>query len=188
MEAIKGMEFRTFDQAAEDTAANHAAMAPFTRNVFDAMDYTPTVFYQIPNIKRQTTNGFELALSVLFQSGVQHIAETDEGMTHVPGFIKDFFRNLPPFWDDVKFIDGYPGKLAVIARRSGDKWYIAGINGEKTEKNLTLDLSAFKVYKTGRLITDGEEAFSFADKTVKPQFATPVNLKPNGGFIMVFEK
>ncbi|MBC8052532.1 MAG: glycoside hydrolase family 97 catalytic domain-containing protein [Sphingobacteriaceae bacterium] len=186
MESIKGMEFRTFEQGVEDTAATHAAMAPFTRNVFDAMDYTPTVLHQIPKIKRQTSNGFELALSVLFQSGVQHIAETDQGVKQVPDYVKSFLKSLPVGWDDIKFIEGYPGKLAVIARKAGNKWYVAGINGENTEKKLSLDLSAFKAYKAGKLITDGAGEFSFSTASIVPQAATQIMVKSKGGFVMVF--
>ncbi|PRY48597.1 glycosyl hydrolase family 97 [Arcticibacter pallidicorallinus] len=185
MESVKGMEFRTFAQETEDMQPAHCTTIPFTRNVFDPMDYTPMVLHKIPNIKRKTSNGFELALPILFTSGIQHMAETPEGMAHVPEYVKQHLRNLPSTWDDVRFIDGFPGKRAVIARKSGNKWYVAGINGERTEKELTLDLSF--IPGKGKMITDGREEFSFAQAEVLPSRTTSVKVKGAGGFVMVFE-
>ena len=185
MESVKGMEFRTFAQVTEDMQPAHCTTIPFTRNVFDPMDYTPMVLHKIPNIKRKTSNGFELALPILFTSGIQHMAETPEGMAHVPDYVKQHLRSLPSTWDDIRFIDGFPGKRAVIARKSGNKWYVAGINGEGTEKELTLDLSF--IPGKGKMITDGKEEFSFSQADIVPSRTTSVKLKPAGGFVMVFE-
>ena len=132
MEAIKGMEFITFEQQNADLAPSHCCMLPYTRNIFDPMDFTPMNFSGIPKIQRRTTNCFELALSVLFIAGIQHFAETPTGMANVPEEVRKFLQELPTTWEDVKFIDGYPGKLVILARKSGNNWYVAGINGENT--------------------------------------------------------
>jgi alpha-glucosidase len=187
MEAVKGFEMITFNQRDADVAPNHCAMLPFTRNAFDPMDFTPMVLYKIPRIRRKTSSAFELALSVVFLSGVQHLAESPAGMTHVPEYVKDFLRQLPVYWEETKFIDGYPGKLAVVARRSGKKWYVSGINGENTAKTLELDLS-FLAGKKGVFINDGSEDLSFQQETVpvSSNGKVTVSLKPNGGFVAVF--
>ncbi|WP_374164840.1 glycoside hydrolase family 97 catalytic domain-containing protein [Arcticibacter sp. MXS-1] len=185
MEAIKGLEFATFDQKNEDEQPAHCATIPFTRNVFDPMDYTPMVLYKIPRIKRSTTNGFELALPVLFQSGVQHLAETPEGMNTVPEFVKNFLQQLPSAWDDVRFIDGFPGRFVVMARRSGSRWLIAGINGEDSTKSLKVDLSFLKG-KTGKMITDGTEELSLKESSLSASGNVSVSMKPHGGFVMVY--
>lgn len=189
-EAIYGMEMVTFDQGAADKQANHCAMLPFTRNAFDPMDFTPMNLTGLTysNCIRKTTPAFELALSVLFLSGIQHYAQSPEGMAKVPDDVKDFLRMLPDYWDDVKFLDGLPGKYAVIARRSGNRWYIAGINGEKNEKKISLDLSAFKKSKA-TLFSDGtgDELFSKTVLSTKSQDKCELSLNPNGGFVMVLE-
>lgn len=186
-EAIKGFEFVTFNQSDADVQANHCAMLPFTRNAFDPMDFTPMNLYKIQTrVKRKTTSAFELALPVLFLSGIQHFAESPEGMSHVPEFGKQFLRDLPTQWDDVKYIDGFPGKHVVIARRSGNKWYVGGINGEATEKQLTLDLSTLKATK-GLLITDGEGEQLFNQKNITVNKKQEISIRPNGGFVMVLE-
>ena len=186
MESIKGFEFTTFSQADQDPVAQHVAMALFARNVFDPMDFTPMAFGDIPNIKRVTENSFELAESVLMISGIQHFAEIPEGMATVPGYVKDFLRELPREWDDIKFIDGYPGKYVVLARRAGDVWYIAGINAETESKTLTLDLS-FAGDKKGVLIGSGETERSFVQQEINSKAPQTITLRPNAGFVMVLK-
>ncbi|MGL1884970.1 MAG: glycoside hydrolase family 97 protein [Reichenbachiella sp.] len=185
MESIKGMEFITFDQANADVSVPHCAMLPFTRNVFDPMDFTPVCFSEIPNISRRSSNGFELALSTLFVSGVQHYAETAQGMGQVPIFVKEAMKAVPVAWDESVFVDGFPGKHVVMARRSGDKWFIAGINGEEIPKDLVLDLSFIKGAKTS-LITDGETDREWVQKdvTIGEDGKLSIGLIPNGGFLI----
>jgi hypothetical protein len=183
MEAIRGFEFTTFEQKDQDLMPSHAAMLPFTRNLFDPMDFTPMVFGDIPNIKRASSNGFELATSVLYLSGIQHFADTPEGMATAPAYVKQFLQNLPRSWDDSRLVDGYPGKYAVIARRAGDTWYIAGINGTDQEKTLTLDLS-FVGKKQGVIFTDGDQPRSFSQRSIAAGKKVAVIVKPHGGFVI----
>ena len=186
-EAVRGFEMVTFDQRDADKEATHCAMLPFTRNAFDPMDFTPMNLNKVyTHVQRRTTSGFELALSVLFLSGIQHYAESPAGISLMPDYVKTFLTDLPTYWDDVKFIDGYPGKYLVVARRSGGRWYIAGINGENTEKVLSLDLS-FLGNKKGRIISDADEPRTFTNKeTTLDAGRTTVTMKPQGGFVIVW--
>ncbi len=185
-ESVKGFEYVTFDQHNADLEPNHCCILPFTRNVFDPMDFTPVCFTEVPNIKRVTTNGFELALAVIFTSGIQHYAQTPEGMAAVPDYVKGFMKEVPSRWDDTRFIDGYPGKFVVLARKFNDDWYIAGINGEDIEKTINIDLDFLKTAKTATLITDGEDNRSFDMKNIKITSTKPleIKLKNYGGFVM----
>ncbi|MEH6407070.1 MAG: glycoside hydrolase family 97 catalytic domain-containing protein, partial [Leeuwenhoekiella sp.] len=128
-EAIKGEEFITFGQETADLQPSHNAMLPFTRNAFDPMDFTPMVLDSIPNIQRRTTAAFELALPVIFLSGIQHIAEIPQGMNKMPDYVVELLKDVPTDWTETRFLDGYPGKDAVIARRKDKTWFIAAING-----------------------------------------------------------
>lgn len=189
-EAVYGYEMITFGQKDANLAPGHSVMSAMVRNAFDPMDFTPMNLYKIPRIKRITTPSFELATSVLFLSGIQHYAESPDGMKHIPDFVKDFLRKLPNYWDDVKFIDGYPGKLFIVARRSGTKWYVAGINGEGIEKDLHLDL-AFLKSKKGSLITSpdsnsDEPSFNSAEIKLTGD-NLDIKLKANDGFVIVVE-
>lgn len=184
-EAVRGLEFTTFTQVDQDAVVRHAAMLPFARNLFDPMDFTPMVFGDIPTIKRATRNGFELAEAVLFLSGIQHFAETPDGMSTAPGYVKTLLQDLPVRWDDVKFIDGYPGNYVVIARRAGTTWYVAGLNADDTDRTLTLDL-AFLGQRRGELIGDGAGPRDFAQQGIDSSKAQ-VTMKAHGGFVAVFQ-
>lgn len=192
VEAVFGYEMITFGQGSANKAPEHSVMSALVRNAFDPMDFTPMNLYKIPRIQRTTTAAFELATSVIFLSGIQHYAESPEGIAHVPENVKNFLRALPDYWEDVRFIDGYPGKLFVVARKSGESWYVAGINGENVEKTLTLDLSFLK-NKTGQLIAngsnDGGDEPSFTETTVNLPSSgeLEIELKGNDGFVAVFK-
>ncbi|WP_439128619.1 glycoside hydrolase family 97 catalytic domain-containing protein [Polaribacter sp.] len=183
VEAIKGEEFITFEQANADLQPSHSAILPFTRNVFDPMDFTPMVLDSIPGIHRRTSKSFELALPVLFLSGIQHMAETPDGMKKQPDYVIDYLKDIPTNWDESKFITGYPGKDVVMARRKNNTWFIVGINGENKQKTLQLDLS-FIDNKNGFVITDNNRAFKKIK--INSKNLTTIQLDPNGGFVAKF--
>ncbi|HVG14304.1 MAG TPA: glycoside hydrolase family 97 catalytic domain-containing protein [Chitinophagaceae bacterium] len=186
-EAVRGFEMITFNQADANREAVLCATLPFTRNAYDPMDFTPMNLHKInTRVKRKTSSGFELALSVLFLSGIQHFAESPEGMLNVPEEVQAFLRTVPAQWDDVKFIDGFPGKYVVIGRKAGNKWYVAGINAEGTEKIVHIDASALGK-KSARLITDGNEELSFLTRTETLSKSMNIAMKPNGGFVLIIE-
>ena len=184
MEAIKGEEYVTFGQSYADQQPSHCAIIPFTRNLFDPMDFTPVNFSGIPHITRKTTGGFEIALSVIFTSGIQHIAETPNGMAAQKDFVKEYMSSLPETWDDVKFIDGYPGKYVVLARKKGDGWYIAGINGENSERTIKLNVPFVSKTSKAIIITDSDNTKDFVIRDI--DFSTTLNLtlQPYGGFVI----
>jgi len=184
MEAVRGEEYVTFSQYFADNQPWHCAMLPFARNLFDPMDFTPVNFSGIPNIKRITTGGFEIALSVIFTSGIQHIAETPYGMAAQKKFVQEYMRTLPVKWDDVKFIDGYPGKYVVLARRAGNKWFIAGINGEKTLRKITFNVPFVGKSTRGVIISDSENSKNFIERNVNLSVPVNITMKPYGGFVI----
>ncbi|MCU7552266.1 glycoside hydrolase family 97 protein [Chitinophagaceae bacterium LB-8] len=190
-EAVYGYEMITFSQQDAERAPSHSVMCAMVRNAFDPMDFTPMNLYRIPRIKRATTAAFELATAVVFLSGIQHYAESPDGMTYMPEYLKDFLRKLPDNWEDVKFIDGYPGQHYVVARKNGNRWYIAGINGENKEKQLTLDVPFLKNRKGG-LIASGnangdEPSFEWKHVELPSTGKMNITLMANDGFVAVFE-
>ncbi|MFB2119240.1 glycoside hydrolase family 97 catalytic domain-containing protein [Parapedobacter sp. 2B3] len=187
VEAVRGFEMVTFGQDDADRQATHATILPFTRNAFDPMDYTPMNLSEVrTQVERRTTAAFELATSVLFLSGIQHYAESPEGIAQVPEYVRAFLRELPDSWDDVRFIDGFPGRYVAIARKSGSRWYIAGINGETHAKRIRVDLAAFEGVRQAVVITDGYEPGTFKRESV-PLGEQLIDVKPNGGFTIVLE-
>ena len=140
-EGVYGAEWYNNVPTFTDKAAAHNATLPFTRNVVASMDYTPCAFTdsQHPHI---TTMAHELALTALFESGIQHLADRPESFLSQPQEVKDYLSTLPTVWDETLLLDGYPGEYVIMARRSGDKWWISGINGsDEARKGIKLDLS-----------------------------------------------
>lgn len=182
-EAVRGFENVTFQQVEADQQPIHCTMQPFTRNLFDPMDYTPMNLTEVPNIQRRTLPSFELALPIIFQSGIQHLAETPDGMAKMPPYVITYLADCPATWDETKFMEGYPGKYVVLARRSGDHWYIGGINAEDSAKTISLDLS-FINGGVINLITDGENEKVFKHQTIdlSENPTLKITLKSNGGF------
>lgn len=181
MESIKGEEFITFDQGNADLQPSHSALLPFTRNVYDPMDFTPMVLDSIPNIDRRTTTTFELALPILYTSGIQHIAEIPQGMAKMPEAVVHMLRQVPVQWDETKLLQGYPGKEVIMARRKGTEWYVVGINGEGTPKTWTIDLS-FAENKSGTLFYDDGTKIP-ASKKIDDSLSE-IQVEPYGGFVI----
>ena len=191
MEAVKGMEYTTFDQRNADLQPQHCCILPFTRNVIGSMDFTPVVFNPaIRNSQLRTTPAFELALSVIFESGIQHFGLVPDEMKLMPDFVKEFLQKVPVAWDQTRFLDGFPGKNVVLARRNTDTWYIAGINGQNNEEKLNVDLSFLRDGRwNGILITDGPGR-TFIKKSLEPisPSGNLIELKPYGGFVIWLSK
>jgi len=183
MEAVYGAEWYNNVPTFTNRAASHNATLPFTRNVIGPMDYTPCAFSdsQHPHI---TTHAHELALTVLYESGLQHLADRPESFLAQPQEVKNFLSQLPAVWDETRYISGYPGKSAVLARRSGTTWYVAGINGTDEEQSLSVDLSGIiPSFRTARLFLDGDKWDIRTATTLDPT----VQCRPRGGFVYVVE-
>lgn len=192
MEAVRGMEYNTFEQSNAEFGPSHAAMLPFTRNVFDPMDFTPVVLDKLPHTERRSSAAFELATAVLFTSGIQHFAEIPQGMAKAPPYVREFLKRVPSVWDDVRFIDGFPGQYVVLARRAGKTWYVAGINADRTPRTIRLDLPSITGPgggTRGRLITDGGEALGFKSDyfPMKRSTTGELTMAARGGFVLTLE-
>lgn len=183
VEGVYGAEWYNNVPTFTDKAAAHNATLPFTRNVIGSMDYTPCAFTdsQHPHI---TTDAHELALTVLYESGIQHLADRPESFLSQPAEIRDFLTALPAAWDDTMLIDGYPGDYVVMARRKGDRWYIAGINGTDSARDITLDLSRMPGIPSVKstLIADGADGWKIVKTDSVPD---NISLLPRGGICAV---
>ena len=185
-EGVYGAEWYNNVPTFTAKAAAHNATLPFTRNVIGPMDYTPCAFSdsQHPHI---TTHAHELALTVLFESGLQHLADKPESYLAQPQEVQDFFSHLPAVWDETRFISGYPGESVVLARRSGDTWYIAGINGTDEPKALPLLSRRGQGWSDQPHITAfldaGDRAWKILPKV--SELPEKVVCRPRGGFVYI---
>ncbi len=186
MEAVRGEECYIFDAQYPERAPVQNAILPFTRNTVGPMDYTPVGFSD-NRYPHRTTWAHELALSVLFETGLLHFTDKAEAYLTLPDAPKQFLKNVPVTWDDTRFVAGYPGQFAILARRKGDTWYLAGVNGGQGPREERVRLGSWLgtgTYEMER-IGDGADGRSFSTET-QPVVAGRefvVNLHPFGGFV-----
>lgn len=183
-EGVYGAEWYNNVATFTKQAASHNATLPFTRNVIGPMDYTPCAFSdsQHPHI---TSNAHELALTVLYESALQHLADRPESFLAQPQEVQDFLSSLPSIWDETRFVCGYPGESAVIARRSGHIWYVAGINGTDDAKTLTFSLDNIVTKSSAiQAFFDGKNQKKPWDIKPLKQLPTEIICQPRGGFIL----
>lgn len=191
-EAVLASENMNFSQESCDAEAFNACLHPFIRNTVGSMDFGGSTLNRYYNSKneprgsrRVTSDVFALATAVLFQSPVQHFALAPNNMTDAPAWAIDFMKQVPTTWDEVRFIDGYPGKYVVMARRHGDTWYVAGINAQKEILKLKVTLPMFEAGTKVKLFSDDKE-LQGAVKDVKLNKKQEITLSIpcNGGIVV----
>ena len=197
-EAVLASENLSFGQGACDAEAKNGCTHVFIRNTVASMDWGGSALnkrYSTGNDRgtyRRTSDIYALATAVLFQSSVQHFALAPNNLEDAPAWAIDFMKQVPTNWDEVRFIDGYPGKYAIIARRAGDTWYIAGINAEKQPLKKVISLPMFM--KDTQLTVYADDAKYTNDpnvvgsvKTVKQNKKQQMNIviPENGGIVIV---
>ena len=155
------------------------------------MDYTPCAFSdsQHPHI---TTHAHELALTVLFESGIQHIADRPESIMAQPAEVREFLSALPAAWDNTWLLDGYPGEFVVLAREKDGWLYIAGVNGTDSAGNISLGkvaLGAFEQSGPATLFADAENGNGHKwEISILDRMPESLTVQPRGGFVIKMQK
>lgn len=191
-EAVLASENLVFQQHFDDMEAFNACLHPFIRNTVGCMEFGGTFLNKRYNRTndggsvRKTTDIFQLATAVLFQNPIQNFAITPNNLTDAPQLALDFLREVPTTWDETVFLDGYPGKYVVLARRHADRWYIAGINAGKEPLKLELNLPMCRKGDKISYYSDTKDrAPQQEDMEIKRPEKVKVTLQPEGGIILV---
>lgn len=191
MEAIFGAEQYNNGGLMTIHGAEWNTVFPFTRNVVGPMDYTPVTFTDSQH-PHTTTNTHELALSIVFENGIQHMADRPEGYLTQNDEVRSFLSQVPVSWDDTRLISGYPGDHIILARRKGDIWYIAGLNGTDQERTFSFDLRrlGIRLSTQGSLFCDDTDPRQISHKALSVKAKQKINVKcqPRGGFVLVVHK
>ena len=190
-EAVLASENLHFGQDFCDKEAWNGCIHPFIRNTVGSMDFGGSTLnkrYSTDNQHgsiRRTSDVYALATAVLFQSSVQHFAMAPNNLNDAPAWAVDFMKNVPTTWDEVRFIDGYPGKYIIMARRSGDKWFVVGINAEPIPLKKTLQLPMFEAKSQMTVYSDDAQLNGSvkAIKQNKKQQLT-ITIPQNGGVVI----
>ena len=191
-EAVLASENLIFNQHFDDNEAFNATLHPFIRNTIGSMEFGGTILNKRLNktndggTYRRTTDVFQIATAVLFQNPIQNFAITPNNLYDAPSSMIEFMKEVPTTWDETRFIDGYPGKYCVLARRHNGRWYIVGVSALKEPLKLELDLS---------MLSDGDECTYYYDNKkrepqketlkIKKSSSVPVVIQPEGGAVIV---
>ena len=190
-EAVLASENLHFGQGACDAEARNACIHPFLRNTVGSMDFGGSTLnkrYSADNqhgTVRKTSDVYALATAVLFQSAVQHFAMAPNNMTDAPTWAVDFMKQVPTTWDETRFIDGYPGKYIIMARRNGTQWYVVGINAEEQSLKKTITLPMFDKGTQLQVYSDDAQ-LNGSVKTIKQnkKQQLTVTIPCNGGIVI----
>lgn len=190
-ESVKGAEAYIYHADFEKYAPIHNATLPYTRNVVGSMDYTPVAFSE-QQVPHKTSYGHELALSVVFESGIQHFPDTPNKYLSQPSYVIDFLKALPSVWDETKYLSGFPGKDILIARKDVDSWYVGFINGEDFEKEVKVKfdfIDPSSEYEAS-IIMDGasNKQFSVDRRILTGNHTQLIKTLPYGGFVIQLNK
>ncbi|MBP5479785.1 MAG: glycoside hydrolase family 97 catalytic domain-containing protein, partial [Bacteroidaceae bacterium] len=198
-EAVLASENMFFGQHACDVEARDVATHPFIRNAIGCMEFGGCFLSRTINkgndpakrgSKRVTTDCHELATTVLFQNPIQNFALAPENLNEigkggVPAICLEYMRSVPTTWDETVFIDGYPGKYCVLARKSGGKWYIAGNNNTGKPLTITLNIPMLQKGDVVTLYSDNLKTLEPEKKDVKVGSKFTVTMANQGGFVIV---
>ena len=197
-EGVRGME------QMGGATPNNSLLFPFIRNIAGPMDYTPGAMISMqpevyssrrPNSASIGTRAYQLALYVVFESGIQMLADNPT-MYYRNQDCTDFITMVPTTWDETKVLEAKVGEYIVVAKRKGEKWFIGAItNGKESERTFTLNMDFLKVGKTYDMISfedginAGRQAMDYRKKTSRVSSKDPLQIKlvKNGGWAAILQ-
>lgn len=189
-EAALVSENLVFSQDFANKEAYTSTMLPFTRNAVSAMDFGPVFFNKRFSKQadkgtiRKTTDAFQLATSILYQSPVQHFGITPNNIQEQPEYVINFMKKIPTTWDETRFIDGYPGKYCVMARRFGSKWYIGATNASNSLQSYTLSLPWLTGKEVTVLFDNKDRSVGFKTVKIDKKGLLKIELENLGGCVI----
>jgi len=192
-EAVLASENLVFNQSSLDHHALNATILPFTRNTVGAMDFAPVFLNkrlskdQNSGTIRKTTDAFELATAIVYLSPIQHFGLTPNNLNEQPDYVLDFLRKVPSVWDQTLYIGGSPEDYAALARRKGDRWYVAVVNGTDEKRKIKLQLPMF-AGQTVQIIQDKDQsslASELVQRKVNKKGELNVQISGQGGAVIM---
>ena len=190
-EAVLASENLVFSQHFCDNEAFNATLHPFIRNAVGCMEFGGVFLNKRLNRSndggtiRRTTDIFQLATAVLFQNPIQNFALAPNNLTDAPQICLDFMKRVPTTWDETRFIDGYPGRYIVLARRHGNTWYIAAVNATAEPLKLKLDLPVLAGQEVSLYSDDKKMQPQLKLQRIKADGSLQLTVQPQGGAVIV---
>ncbi|QQL49977.1 glycoside hydrolase family 97 protein [Mucilaginibacter ginkgonis] len=191
-EAVKGMEEMS------GCTPNNSIYYPFIRNAVGPMDYTPGAMLSMqpesyisarPNSASIGTRVYQMALFIVFESALQMLADNPT-LYYRNQDCTEFITSVPTTWDETKALCATVGKLAIVAKRKGEKWFIGGITNNDQPQNVTINLDFLPKNKSFKMtffedgVNSDRQAMDYRKKfnTVSSEDTLTFKLARNGGF------
>ena len=191
-EGVRGME------QMGGATPNNSVYFPFMRNAVGPMDYTPGAMISTqpesygarrPNSGSIGTRAYQMALFVIFESGLQMLADNPT-MYYRNQDCTDFITQVPTTWDETVPLAAKAGEYAIVAKRKGDKWFIGGMTNSEKEREFDIKLDFLQKGKTFKMLSfeDGinanRQAMDYRKKesTVNPAESIKIKMARSGGF------
>ena len=189
-EAVLASENVYFSEGHAKSEAFELCMHPFIRNAMGPMDWGGTIMNKYlsrdnkSRHKRYTTDIFEMAAAITTQTRVQCIAMQPNNLDELPQFELDFLKEVPTVWHETRFLDGYPGKYVLLARRHEGNWYVAGLNAEPQPKTLTVEMPEWAGQAVSYYVDDPKLGPQLRQLKFDKKGKAKVTIQPNGGVIL----
>ena len=189
-EAVLASENVYFSEGHAKSEAFELCLHPFIRNAMGPMDWGGTIMNKYlsrdnkSRHRRYTTDIFEMAAVITTQTRVQCIAMQPNNLEELPQFELDFLRQVPTAWNETRFLDGYPGKYVLLARRHNDDWYVAGLNAEPQAKTLTIEMKEWAGQTVNYYVDDAKKGPQLRQLKFDKEGKAKVVIQPNGGIIL----
>jgi alpha-glucosidase len=177
-EGIYGMEHRSVKEW-----ATFNATFPFTRMLAGHADYTPVVFGER---RRDTSWAHQIASAAILTSPLMIYGGHPASLLSNPAV--EIIKSLPATWDETRVLPPSEiGELALFARRSGNTWFVAAMNGP-TARTVKIDLAFLGFERAKALIARDrlEEAGAIEVETRDVSRGQPLEIamRPAGGFVI----
>ena len=190
-ESVRASENLRFQQSEDRREAYNATFMPVSRNSVASMDFGGSTLNRYYNMedkpgasKRLTSDVFALATAVMFQSPVQHFALARSGVKNAPEWAVEFMKDVPTTWDDIMWIEGYPGKNAAMARLHDNTWYVVGVNADKKDFTFEIPEILLKNAKSVKVYSDKNNLQGNVREYSKNNVPAAV-IPKNGGYVAV---
>ena len=201
-EGIRGNEYNRWSAL----TSQHLVSLPFTRCLLGPADFTPGGFLnehpETFNVLEKTdtktchvigTRARELALCMIYDSPLRTICDLPEFYENQPGI--EYLRDLPTVWDETRALDGDIGEFLVMARRSGNRWFLSAITNEQARSvEVALDFLEDGVEYEAAVYADDSEsdsdakAIAVTKENFKKGDMVTLNMVRDGGWNAVFVK
>ncbi|MDR1609986.1 MAG: glycoside hydrolase family 97 protein [Candidatus Symbiothrix sp.] len=198
-EAVLGNEYNKLEALCD---VNHKVMIPFVRGQIGPMDYTPggmrnvhrmpEISFTLPSVSGTRAN--EAALFVIYNEALKMMCDAPFAYEEEPEYTR-FISQIPTTWDETRVLDARFGEYLLLARRTGDNWYIAGITDENS-RSFEIDLSFLEASATfpATILKDGVNTGRIASDyvlqalSVNPDKKLSINMSSGGGFVVRLNK